>query len=240
MRSTITLYCASSPITVPPSFTNSAVMPSFLPSSFTLSMNAGGKLYSRPQSIPIFMVYDSFRMDAQQINFSLHTNRVMRRPARQRRTQLEAKHPRASPQRCGAPQPASRQSLCTRATAARRWCHAENSPEPGPAPFVFFNQRAVVHAEAHVARVQPMQLHHDGLVQRREGDGFIHARHHIKNAKFQSAKRRVRPHVPPDFLGVVYAVQPHQQLHIILILIPRIQMVGNSGAREPAKHRSAE
>src|SRR5579863_276711 len=67
MRSTITLYCASSPIIVPPSFTSSAVMPSFLPSSFTLSTNAGGKLCSRPQSRPIFMVYDSFLMVARRL-----------------------------------------------------------------------------------------------------------------------------------------------------------------------------
>src|SRR5438552_4894621 len=41
---------------VPPSFTNSAVTPSLTPSFFTRSINAGGKLYSRPQSRPtVFM-----------------------------------------------------------------------------------------------------------------------------------------------------------------------------------------
>src|SRR5215467_4335199 len=56
MRSTMTLYFADSPMRVPPSFTNSAATPSFLPSSFTRTMNAGGKLYSRPQRRPTFFI----------------------------------------------------------------------------------------------------------------------------------------------------------------------------------------
>src|SRR5439155_12857011 len=56
MRSTITLYLAGSPMRVPPSFTNSAATPSFLPSSFTRTIKAGGKLYSRPQRRPIFFI----------------------------------------------------------------------------------------------------------------------------------------------------------------------------------------
>src|SRR5215470_2818644 len=56
MRSTITLYFAGSPMRVPPSFTNSAATPSFFPSSFTRTMNAGGKLYSRPQRSPTFFI----------------------------------------------------------------------------------------------------------------------------------------------------------------------------------------
>src|SRR5215467_13044839 len=56
MRSTITLYFAGSPMRVPPSFTNSATTPSFLPSSFTRTINAGGKLYSRPQRRPTFFI----------------------------------------------------------------------------------------------------------------------------------------------------------------------------------------
>src|SRR5579862_4679717 len=56
MRSTITLYSAASPIFVPPSFTNSAVTPSFFPSPFTRSINAGGKLNSRPHINPTFAI----------------------------------------------------------------------------------------------------------------------------------------------------------------------------------------
>src|SRR6266700_5512181 len=57
MRSTMTLYSAGSPMRVPPSFTNSAATPSFLPSSFTRTINAGGKLYSRPQRRPTFFMF---------------------------------------------------------------------------------------------------------------------------------------------------------------------------------------
>src|SRR5882672_12122794 len=59
MRSTITLCRAGSPMRVPPSFTNSAATPSFAPSSFTRAMNAGGKLYSRPQRRPTFFIFVS-------------------------------------------------------------------------------------------------------------------------------------------------------------------------------------
>src|ERR1700722_12341569 len=52
MRSTITRYRASSPIFVPPSVTISAVIFFEAPSSFTLLMNAGGKLNSRPHIKP--------------------------------------------------------------------------------------------------------------------------------------------------------------------------------------------
>jgi hypothetical protein len=41
---------------VPPSFTNSAVTPSFAPKVFTRSMNAGGKLNSRPHNSPTFFI----------------------------------------------------------------------------------------------------------------------------------------------------------------------------------------
>src|SRR6516225_3200664 len=56
MRSTITLYFPGSLMRVPPSFTNSAATPSFLPSSLTRTINAGGKLYSRPQRRPTFFI----------------------------------------------------------------------------------------------------------------------------------------------------------------------------------------
>src|ERR1700692_1294327 len=56
MRSTITRYFAGSSMRVPPSFTNSAVTPSFAPKVFTLSMNAGGKLNSRPHNRPTFFI----------------------------------------------------------------------------------------------------------------------------------------------------------------------------------------
>src|SRR5579859_1508317 len=55
MRSTMTRYPEGSPIFVPVSLTNSAVMPCAAPSWFTRSRNAGGNAYSRPHSNPIFI-----------------------------------------------------------------------------------------------------------------------------------------------------------------------------------------
>src|ERR1700732_3175996 len=56
MRSTMTLYFAGSSMRVPPSFTNSAVTPSFAPKVLTRSINAGGKLNSRPHNSPTFFI----------------------------------------------------------------------------------------------------------------------------------------------------------------------------------------
>src|SRR3954462_5454707 len=53
MRSTMTEYFGSSVIFVPPHFTISPLIPCRAPFSFTLAMNAGGKLYSRPTRRPI-------------------------------------------------------------------------------------------------------------------------------------------------------------------------------------------
>src|SRR4051812_23593506 len=52
MRSTMTEYLGSSVIFVPPHFTISALIPCRAPFSFTMAMNAGGKLYSRPTRRP--------------------------------------------------------------------------------------------------------------------------------------------------------------------------------------------
>src|SRR3954462_9600777 len=52
MRSTMTEYFGSSVIFVPPHFTISPLIPCRAPFSFTLAMNAGGKLYSRPTRRP--------------------------------------------------------------------------------------------------------------------------------------------------------------------------------------------
>src|SRR5262249_36937406 len=52
----MTLYSGGSFSFVPPSFTNSAATPSFLPTSFTRAKNAGGNAYSRPHSSPTFFM----------------------------------------------------------------------------------------------------------------------------------------------------------------------------------------
>src|SRR6476646_7080514 len=59
MRSTMTAYSAGSSIFVPPSVTRSALIPCSLPMAFTRSINAGGKLYSRPHNSPIFIASPS-------------------------------------------------------------------------------------------------------------------------------------------------------------------------------------
>src|SRR5690349_4851013 len=59
MRSTIRWYAGGSSNFVPPTRTNSPVMPCGLPISFTRSRNAGGKLYSRPTIRPIFIAAPS-------------------------------------------------------------------------------------------------------------------------------------------------------------------------------------
>src|SRR4051812_20874290 len=56
----MTRYPEGSPMRVPVSVTISALMPSGLPTSFTRSMNAGGKENSRPHSRPTFIAFVAF------------------------------------------------------------------------------------------------------------------------------------------------------------------------------------
>ena len=50
----------------------------------------------------------------------------------------------------------------------------------------------------------------------------------------------VRAHVPPDFFRIVDAAQLDEQADVILVLAPRIEMVGNSGAGESAENCGAK
>src|SRR5215470_1168622 len=110
MRSTITLYSAGSFILVPPSFTNSAATPSFLPISFTRAKNAGGNAYSRPHSNPIFFMGSLLRR--------LSKLNSPRAPTFASAPSLR----RAFPSQCAAPLLSNRRFVRRRAVAAPRSC----------------------------------------------------------------------------------------------------------------------
>src|SRR5215203_5593378 len=95
MRSTMTAYRAGSSIGVPPSVTISAVTPCSRPRVFTRSMNAGGKLYSRPQSNPIFIRQPS---RTNQWQASALPHRTMASGAHHRGTRLVHHMPHDGPQ----------------------------------------------------------------------------------------------------------------------------------------------
>src|ERR1700682_5514124 len=84
-----------------------------------------------------------------------------------------------------------------------------------------------------------MQLDHDGLRERGDGYGLFDLGGDIAHAKFQRAERRMRTHVPPDFLAAVDAVQLDQQVQKILVRAPGFELFWNTGAREAPKDRSA-
>src|SRR5215472_10863016 len=108
------------------------------------------------------------------------------------------------------------------------------------APFVFLDQRARIHAVAHVLGVEIMELDDDGLRQGGDGDGVFDSRCYVADSKFEGAEHGVRADVPPDFFRVVDAAQLDEQADVIFVLAPGIEMVGNASARETAEDGGAK
>src|SRR4029077_401243 len=106
--------------------------------------------------------------------------------------------------------------------------------------FIFLDQRARIHAKTYVARVKAMQLDDDCLREGRDSDGFVQSRGYIEHAKFEGTEGRMRPNVPPDFLGVVDAVQTNKQVDVVLVLAPGAEVIRDAGAREAPEDGGAE
>src|SRR5580700_1502869 len=107
-------------------------------------------------------------------------------------------------------------------------------------PFVLLNERAAVEAETHVPGVQAVQLDDDGLRERGNGHGLFDFRGDVAHAELQRPERRVRAHVPPDFLSGVDAVELDQEIREIFVGAPGLELLGNAGARKAAEYRSAK
>src|SRR6266481_712541 len=108
------------------------------------------------------------------------------------------------------------------------------------APFFFFDERAAIHAIAHVRGVQAMELDDDGLGERGDGHGFFHLRGDVAHAEFEGAERRMRAHVPPDFLTAVDAIELDEQVEEILVGAPGLKFLGHAGTREATEYRGAK
>src|SRR5262245_28007312 len=178
---------------VPVSVTRSAVMPSRAPSLFTRSRNAGGKAYSRPQSRPTFIAVPSHAVGAGRL-FDTRARLVHDRADHGRqiaRLAKDAKLP-VGARALGENRP----DVLHLAPAAqlvddvvdngeqldRQIAHRHLAPfaevdqlavetPPGGAPLVLLDQAAVIDAEAEILRPQPVELHHDRLRERGDGDG---------------------------------------------------------------------
>src|SRR5262245_45841457 len=114
------------------------------------------------------------------------------------------------------------------------------NPPPRGAPLVFLDERAVVAPEAEVPFPQAKELDDDGLRERGDGDRGARSGRHIADAEFQRAEHRMRAQIPPDLLAVVDAVQLDEELDVLLVLGPRVEMIRDPGSREPPEHRRAE
>ena len=110
----------------------------------------------------------------------------------------------------------------------------------GSAPFVFFNQGAAVETVALVAFVKAVELHDDGLRESGDRDSFFDFGGDVEHTEFESAEHGVRADVPPDFFAVVDAIQLDEEIDEIFVGAPRLELLGNAGAREAAEDRGAE
>ena len=79
----------------------------------------------------------------------------------------------------------------------------------------------------------------DRLEQGCYDDCFADGERNVADAKLQRREKRVRAHVPVNFLGVVDAVHLDQQIDVGLKLLVRFEMVGDVGARKFFEHLGA-
>ena len=80
--------------------------------------------------------------------------------------------------------------------------------------------------------VQSAEIRSGGLDERGDGDGLFGAQRDVAGAHFNGIEERMRPDVPPDFLGVVDAVGADQQADVVLEFGVAGEGVGNTGARK--------
>src|SRR6266705_2147094 len=74
-------------------------------------------------------------------------------------------------------------------------------------PLVLFDERAAVQPPTHIALVEAVELHNDGLRERGDSHCFLYSRGDVEHAEFQGAKSGMWPDVPPDLFPVVDAIQ---------------------------------
>src|SRR5439155_23477901 len=58
----------------------------------------------------------------------------------------------------------------------------------------------------------------------------------VAHAHFQRVEKWVQPDVPPEFLRVIDAAGPYEQLAVVFVLGKALERVGNSGARKTLEH----
>ena len=110
----------------------------------------------------------------------------------------------------------------------------------GGAPLVLFDQRAVVAAEAEVARAQPIQLDDDRLRQGGNRNRRARRRRHVADAELERAERRMRPEVPPDLLALSMQCSSTSMLTYCSYSLHEFEVIGDAGARKAAEHGGAD
>src|SRR2546425_4245256 len=110
--------------------------------------------------------------------------------------------------------------------------HLPVEPPTHGAPFVFLDQHAAIEAETEILIDQFVELGDDGLEERGDSDCVVNARGNIADAKLQCGKEWMRPVIPPNFLAVVDAAGPNQQVDVALKPWIGIEVIGDVRARK--------
>src|SRR5687767_284610 len=112
---------------------------------------------------------------------------------------------------------------------------AVESPARGP-PLVLFDQPAVIDAESEITAPELVQLHDDRLRKGRDRNRRPRRSRNVADSELQGAERWMRPDVPPDLLGVVEAVQLHEQIDVLVIFAPRLESIRDPRPGEPPEY----
>ena len=109
-------------------------------------------------------------------------------------------------------------------------------PAPHRAPLVLLDEAGHVPAEAEVPPPEHDQLRADGLDQARDAEGLVDLRRRVAHAELDGRIEGMRPQIPPDLLPVVDALCAHEQLDVVLVLVPGRELRRDASAREALPH----
>src|SRR5688572_8432623 len=90
--------------------------------------------------------------------------------------------------------------------------HFSFEPITHSAPLIFLEQQPPVQPEAKVLIDEFVQFRHDRLKKGGNSNRVVNSSWNIANAKLQRREERMRAHVPPNLLPIVYAAGLYQQV----------------------------
>src|SRR4029077_14482173 len=92
-------------------------------------------------------------------------------------------------------------------------------------PAILVDQHAGIDAPGLVVALQPPQHAQEAAIERRDGDAVVEPGAAIGDAHLQRRNALSRPHVPPQFGGIVDEADAAQYIDMAAVLAPAVELV---------------